>query len=92
MDESEGNSYSPIFVKVCLQIHDFEKVEEKNGFAFFRKENHPPVMVDVSGSIGEDEIVEIANQARIPSQMFINSVKACKILSKTRPSLFQDDP
>ena len=71
-----------------MQIHDFEKVEEKNGFAFFRKEDHPPVMVDVSGSIGKDEIVEIADQARIPPPMFLESVKAFKILSKIRPGLF----
>lgn len=83
MNVQNGGTYPYLFIKISLEFENFEEISSQNGYAYFRIQEQPPVMVPVNGPLNQNQIIEIADQAKLPPQQFLNTLDTIKrIMSK----------
>ena len=77
-------SYPLFNVQVCLSIHDYKTSPERETteYIFYTRADSLPVMIRKMDSLSVNHVVEIANQAGIPHQRFLEDLGVIKRLKE----------
>ena len=83
MNTETDGTYPYLFIKIGLEHNGFEEIANQNGYSYFRSKEQP-VMVPVNGPLNRNQVIEIADQAKLPSQKFLELLDTVKTIYARR--------
>ncbi len=88
----EDTTYSLLDVALCLGVNDFEMVNEnpmKDYYVYRKPSYEQPVLLPKGDSMSDGRVREIAHQASIPQQKFMEDLR---IIGRIREQKRIDSP
>ena len=78
MNMKKNTMYRYRHIKTALECEGFEETRNQDGYAYFRKQEQPYVMVSVGTPLSQYHMIAIADQAKLSSEKFLDMLDEIK--------------